>query len=413
MGAAGDMLLAALAGLFEKPEEVVPELNSLGIPDVEYKLHGAEKAGIKGRQMSVLVCGKAEGYSHSHSNNHGHREGHHSHSHNHGHGEGHHSHSHIKLAGVENIINSLDIPLKTREDAKAVYNLIAEAESAAHGCPVEQIHFHETGTMDAVADVVGVCYLIYKLGADKVMASYIRTGYGQVQCAHGLLPVPAPATEYLLRGIPVYSGNIEGEMCTPTGAALLKYFVSSFGEMPAMQIERTGYGMGHKDFEAANCVRAMYGTAAVNKGYYTVAADKEQVCVLSCNLDDMTPEAAGFAMEELLNAGALDVYTVPAGMKKNRPGFILNCLCTLAQRQEMLRLMFLHTTTLGIREDICGRYTLERTCSSYNTEYGTVHVKHASGQGVSRSKPEYEDIAGIARREGISLKQAVQKIHID
>lgn len=372
---------------FEKPEEIVANLNKLGIPDVEYKLSDVTKSGIRGKQMSVLVCdGQEEGHEHHHNHS---NEHHHSH-------EGH-THTHAGLPDVERILDNLNVPEKVKNDAKAVYHLIAEAEGNAHGCPVEQIHFHEVGTMDAIADVAGVCYLLNELKVDKIIASAVRTGYGQVKCAHGILPVPAPATEYLLRNIPIYSGSIEGEMCTPTGAALLKYFVSLFGEMPVMQIEKTGYGMGKKEFESINCVRAMLGTTADSK---------EQVCILSCNLDDMTPEAIGFAMEELLKAGALDVYTTPANMKKNRPGILFNCICETEQRDNMVHLMFLHTTTLGIRETVCNRYTLERTITTEKSLYGDVHVKHASGWGISRSKPEYEDIAKIAREKGISFLQA-------
>lgn len=392
MGAAGDMLLAALAGLFEEPEEAVLKLNGLGIPDVEYRMYTVEKAGIKGQQMSVLVCGGQEE---------GHEE--HKHEHHEHHHHEHHGHTHTGLHDVEHIINSINASEKVKNDAKAVYNLIAEAESNAHGCPVEQIHFHEVGTMDAIADVTGVCYLLHELQIDKIIASAVRTGYGEVHCAHGILPVPAPATEYLLRGIPVYSGSIKGEMCTPTGAALLKYFVSSFGEMPVMQIEKTGYGMGKKDFEVINCIRAMLGTS-------TSVDTKGKICILSCNLDDITPEAAGFAMEELFKAGALDVYTMPVNMKKNRPGILFNCICEPEQREEMIRLMFLHTTTLGIRETVCDRYTLERTIDIQNTPYGDVHIKRASGWGVLRSKPEYEDIAKIAREKGISFLQATEQI---
>ncbi|HBA96954.1 MAG TPA: nickel pincer cofactor biosynthesis protein LarC [Lachnospiraceae bacterium] len=393
MGAAGDMLMAALTGLFEEPEEIVLKLNKLGIPDTEYKVNDITKAGIKGKQMSVFVCGgQEEGHRKQDHKHHGHHE--------HGHHNGH-VHVHAGLPDIEHIIDSIDASGKVKSDAKAVYRLIAEAESNAHGCPVEQIHFHEVGTMDAIADIVGTCYLLNELKVDKIIASAVRTGYGEVECAHGVLPVPAPATEYLLRGIPVYSGSIKGEMCTPTGAALLKYFVSSFGEMPVLQIEKTGYGMGKKEFETINCVRAMLGNTA---------DAKEQVCVLSCNLDDMTPEAAGFAMEELFKAGALDVYTVPANMKKNRPGILFNCICEPEQREKIIRLMFLHTTTLGIRETICNRYTLERTITTENTPYGKVHVKHASGWGVSRSKPEYEDIAKIAKEKGMSFLQAVDQL---
>ena len=184
-----------------------------------------------------------------------------------------------------------------KADAKAVYALIAEAESKVHGHPVEQIHFHEVGTMDAVADVVAVCILMEMIDADSITASPVHVGSGSVRCAHGILPVPAPATALILSGIPTYGGQVQGELCTPTGAALLKHFVSSFGDRPVMAVEAIGYGMGKKDFERANCVRAFLGESA---------GSRDRIVKLECNLDDMTGEAVSFAMQALLKAGALD-----------------------------------------------------------------------------------------------------------
>ena len=200
----------------------------------------------------------------------------------------------------------------------AVYNLIAEAESHAHNAPVTEIHFHEVGTMDAVADVTAVCLLMDRLAPEKVVVSPIHVGSGHVHCAHGILPVPAPATAYILRDVPVYGGGVKSELCTPTGAALLRHFATDFGEMPVMKVRAVGYGMGKKDFTAANCVRAMLGDAE---------EQPDVVCKLSCNVDDMTAEAVGFAMERLFEAGALEVYTVSVGMKKSRPGTMICALC--------------------------------------------------------------------------------------
>lgn len=299
--------------------------------------------------------------------------------------------------------------------------MIAEAESHAHGRPVEEVHFHEVGSMDAVADITAFCLLLSQISPEKVIVSPVNLGFGQVRCAHGILPVPAPATSWILRDVPVYAGAIRGELCTPTGAAILKCFADEFAGLPRMQISKIGIGCGKKDFDQANIVRAMLGDmpdpcresreeSRKDMEGEERPADRarETVLELSCNLDDMTPEAVGFAMEELLAAGALDVYTIPVTMKKNRPGFILNCLCREPMREKLLSLMFLHTTTLGIREYLCGRYTLQRRVDTVQTDLGQVRCKTADGWGVSRRKYEYEDLAAIARKQGISLAEAAR-----
>ena len=298
------------------------------------------------------------------------------------------------MGDIRHILSHLDIPQDVREDAEEVYELIALAESHAHGRPVEEIHFHEVGALDAVADVVAVCWLIHDLAPEQILASPIHVGWGQVRCAHGILPVPAPATAHILRDVPTYGGSVEGELCTPTGAALLKHFAQSFGPSPVMRVEKIGYGMGKKDFEAANCLRAMLGQT--QEGRETIA----QLC---CNLDDMTPEALGFVQERLWEAGALDVTTTPVGMKKNRPGVLLTCMCRLEDRERLVSLLFRHTTTLGIRESQCSRYTLSRSQRSLETPWGPVRIKTSAGWGVTREKPEYEDLAKIAREQDLPL----------
>ena len=300
------------------------------------------------------------------------------------------------MGDIRHILSHLDIPQPVRQDAEAVYQLIAQAESHAHGRPVEEIHFHEVGTLDAVTDVVAVCWLLHGLAPEQIVASPVHVGCGQVRCAHGILPVPAPATAYILQGVPTYGGSVQGELCTPTGAALLKHFVQRFGPSPVMRVEKTGYGMGKKDFEAANCVRAMLGQTQ---------EESTTIAQLACNLDDMTPEALGFAQERLWEAGALDVTTAPIGMKKNRPGVQLTCLCRLEDREKLVSVLFAHTTTLGVRESLCTRYTLARSQRTVETEHGPVRVKEARGWGVTREKPEYEDVANIAREQGLTLDQ--------
>ncbi len=280
-----------------------------------------------------------------------------------------------------------------------------------HDKPVTQVHFHEVGAMDAVADIVGVCMAMEQLAPERVVVSPIHVGSGQVRCAHGVLPVPAPATALILQGVPIYSGSIRGELCTPTGAALLKHFANSFSAMPTMTTERIGYGMGKKDFEAANCVRVILGDSFSGKAS-TTEQRGDEVSELSCNLDDMTPEAIGYCMDILINSGALDVYTVPIGMKKSRPGVMLVCLCYKDRAEDMAKLMLTHTTTLGIREHSCRRYTLDRRVDSVNTPYGNVRVKTSFGYSITKSKPEYDDMAAIAKEQGIPLetvRKAVDK----
>lgn len=410
MGAAGDMLTAALLELIPDAEDFIKELNALGIPNVSIKRETAVKCGVTGTHVSVTVHGEEEeshdvhGH-HDHSrHDHNYENEHHEHGHEHHHEnhedshEHHHEHHHSTLHDIEHIIKDhLNLPQKVQTDAIAVYTLIAEAESKAHGRPVTQIHFHEVGTMDAIADIVAVCLLMDKIAPDKVVVSPIHVGSGQVRCAHGILPVPAPATAHILKNVPIYGGSIRGELCTPTGAALLKHFADSFGEMPVMQTTAIGYGMGKKDFEAANCVRAMLGETNYKQ---------EQICELSCNVDDMTAEAVGFATEQLFQEGALDVYTVPIGMKKSRPGTLIHVMCQEKDKKAIIKSIFKHTTTIGIRESSLCRYVLDRSIQTIDTPYGSVRCKISSGYGVERRKYEYDDLSRIAKEQNISLSEA-------
>ena len=418
MGAAGDMLTAALLELFseEEQKDIIHELNNCGIPKVTFRKDTSVKCGITGTHMTVLVDGVEEtehmhdhdhdhGHEHHHDHDHEHHHDHdHEHHHEHEHAHGEHTHSHTGMAGIEHIINDhMTLPDEVKTDIRAVYGLIAEAESHAHGVPVTDIHFHEVGTYDAVADVAAVCLLIRKLAPDKIMASPVNTGTGQVRCAHGLMPVPAPATAFLLQGIPMYDNGIRSELCTPTGAALLKHFVELFGSMPVMCVENIGYGMGKKDFEEANCVRAILGSVAGDQK--TAAGSTDQITELICNIDDMTAEEVGFAFERLFEAGAVDVFTVPAMMKKNRPAVILHVLCREDQKNRIIGAVFKHTTTIGIRECIMNRYILDRKEIERETPYGIVRIKKVSGYDVDRERYEFDDLAAAAVKTGIGLRE--------
>lgn len=375
MGAAGDMLTAALLELLPDKAGFVEELNVLGIPGVQFTAEKCEKCGITGTHMKVTVHGEEE--------------------------ESGHRHHHGSLTDIRGIVSGLPIPTMVKLDILSVYEEIAQAESHVHGVPVEQIHFHEVGTMDAIADVTAVCLLLHRLAPDKIISSPVHVGSGQVRCAHGILPVPAPATAYLLRNIPIYGGEITGELCTPTGAAMLKYFVGEFGPMPVMQVQAIGYGMGKKDFPRANCVRAMLGDTE-DTG--------DRIVELRCNVDDMTGEAVGFALEQLMTGGALDAFTVPIGMKKSRPGVLITVLCREELKEAMVHLLMKHTTTLGVREFPCQRYTLSRTMETVNTLYGVVRKKVSFGYGVRREKFEYDDLAKIAREQALSIAEVLKKI---
>lgn len=374
MGAAGDMLLAALLELLPDKENFLHTLNSLGLPGVCVTAEPAVRCGLTGTHVTVKVCGQEE---HEHT----------------------HGHSHSTLSDIHRCIDHLPVSESVRVNAKAVYDRIADAESRVHGQPVEAVHFHEVGAWDAVTDVVGVCLAMEQLDPDLVISSPVHVGSGSVRCAHGLLPVPAPATALLLQNVPIYGGSISGELCTPTGAALLTHFVTRFGDMPVLSAEKIGCGMGTKEFPQANCLRAFWGTTQ---------CETEPVTELSCNLDDMTPEAIGFAQERLWEAGALDVYTTAIGMKKSRPGVQLTCICRPEQAEKLADVFLRHTSTLGVRRRDCCRYTLQRTTETVSTPHGEIRVKHADGHGVSKSKAEYEDLAAIARKLDIPLAEVLQ-----
>lgn len=373
MGAAGDMLMAALLELHPDPEAFLQRLNTALPENVKVTAEQGVKRGISGTRVHVVIDGEEEGHEHG----------------------CHHPQTNIQQIYAK--IDALPAPEAVRRNTRAIYERIARAESQVHGRPMENIHLHELGSLDALADVLGVCLLMEELAPEKVLASPVHVGSGTVRCAHGLMPVPAPATELLLHGIPMYSGQIQGELCTPTGAALLAHFVQDFGPMPALRVEKSGYGLGTKDFETANALRVLLGESGQRQ---------DRVLELVCNLDDMTPEALGFVQEELMARGALDAYTTHIGMKKNRPGIMLTCMCREAQREDMLQCLFRNTSTLGVREYVCDRYTLQRSQRTVETAYGPVRVKRAEGWGVCREKPEYEDLARIAREQGISLKEA-------
>lgn len=394
MGCAGDMLMSALSELLPNKDEFFRKLNEIGLKDVIYESKAVERCGITGTLTDVKINGEIE---ESTDNDHNHEHSHHHHD--------HHHHEHSDMKSITEIINGLNIPEKVKNDAIEVYNIIADAESKVHNKPVDLIHFHEVGNKDAIADIVGVSYIMYELDVDNICCSNINVGSGTVKCAHGILPVPAPATAFIMKGMPVYSNDVVGELCTPTGAALLKYFVNEYKPMPTIEIEKIGYGMGHKEFETANCVRAILGNTQEEK--------TDTITKLECNIDDMTGEEISFAEEMLFSAGARDVFTVPIYMKKNRPAVILTCLCVERDKNKIVETIFKHTSTIGIRESVMNRYVLNRKIEEKHTKLGTIQVKKSFGYGCEKEKVEYSTLSELALKNNMSISQVKKLISED
>lgn len=379
MGAAGDMLAAALTDLFEDKKAVIDELNSLSLPHTVVEYEKGESNSISASHIHIVIDGEEEKPD---------GEGHH-------HNHYHHGRS---LSDICGIIDKLSAPEKVKADAKEVYKIIAEAEAKAHNKPAGEVHFHELGMIDAVADVTICAYLINKLNPERISCSPINVGSGTVKCAHGIMPVPAPATANILEGVPYYKSEIQSELCTPTGAAVLKYFADEFTDSPSFEnVLRVGLGMGTKKFERANIVRAF------------LSEGESSVTEYSCNVDDMTGEEIAFAAEQIMNAGALDCFVTPVFMKKGRPAYMLTVLCKNSEAESFRDLIFKHTTTLGIRKYTPSRYTLEREF----IENSGVTIKRSLGYGTVKEKPEFEDIKAIATEKNISLFEAREQLKKD
>ena len=381
MGAAGDMLTAALLEIVPDRADALARINALGIPGVHVHADPAVQCGLAGTRVDVHIHGHVE-------------EGHHHH---------HHHHHHASRADVAAQIAALNASDAVKAHVQAVYDLIADAESKAHGRPVSEIHFHEVGMADALSDIASVALLLEMLGPDRVVASRPEAGGGFVQCAHGTLPVPAPATANILTGVPYTSGAADCELLTPTGAALLVHFADAFGPMPPLAVERTGLGLGHREVPGRlNGVRAFLGKEAGGtrscaselggtRSCASTTGPNGRVAELRANIDDMTGEDLAFACDRLRAAGALDVSLAPLTMKKGRPGHLLIVLAPLDLADALAAAILRETSTFGVRRVDCARYELERDIVP-----GDVRVKVGRGYGVEKSKPEFADRAAHA-----------------
>lgn len=387
MGASGDMLMGALYEICEQKELFLDTMNrAFADFDIQLSAASSEKCGIHGTKMHIKIHNTEETEAHHH------------------HSASHTSHS--SYTSILEKIDSLELPGEVREDAAAIYKLIGDAEAKVHQTDLEHIHFHEVGSLDAVADVCGCALLFYLIEADNIFCSPIHIGNGFVKCAHGVLPVPAPATAELLKGIPHYTGSITSELLTPTGAAILKYYVRRFCSMPVLSTNAIGYGMGTKDFHIANCLRIFSGDSFEADSF----PSDDTILGISCNLDDMTGEAIGLATEILLAAGALDVFVTPIQMKKNRPGILLTCLCNITDREKFTGLLFLHTTTRGVRYQTYQRAKLTSAFESRQSPYGDIRIKKSSGYGVEKEKAEFEDLKTLVLKHGCSVEEIKKNI---
>jgi len=439
-GISGDMFMGALIDAGVPPEVFIRTVEALGV-DARLEIRRVDRSGISATKVDVIAAGEKElpreefwakeqaehdehthAHSHSHEaeHSHPHAEAHshshdpehgraHSHVHNHESGDSHsHAHPHRGLSEIREIINKAGISQSAKERAIRIFEALGAAEAKVHNSDIEKIHFHEVGAIDAIVDIVCAAVGAEELGVDEWVCSPLNVGGGTVVCAHGTFPIPAPATLELLKHAPVYSGEIQKELVTPTGAAIVSVLVSRFSQFPAIKPEKSGYGAGSRDFKGVpNVVRLTIGEAAQMDA---LPARMEEITILEANVDDMTPQIFGYVMERALALGALDVFGTAVQMKKNRPGMLLTVLCPPEKKPALTRLIFAETTTLGVRMRQESRAVLARRHVNVRTQWGEVRMKLANLNGhVSNYAPEYEDCRRIAEARQVPLKTVMQE----
>jgi len=404
-GASGDMIVGAMLDCGLDFEMLRRELLKLGVEGYELSLRRASRSGISSAKFDVHLTG--EPHSREHHHNHEHPHGEHPHG-EHPHGEhlhGHNPQSHDRgLSEIKRIISSSNLNDQVKQRAQTIFQRIGEAEAKVHDVPIEAVHFHEVGAIDSIVDIVGACVAFDALKIGRIISSPLHVGSGVFQCAHGTYPVPGPATAELLKGVPIYSKDVEGELVTPTGAAIISTLAESYGPMPMMKMEKIGYGAGTRDYpKFPNTLRAIIGELEEDTDLTPGA-----VTVIEADIDDLSPQVFGYLMEKALSAGALDIFYMPAQMKKNRPGVLLTLLCNPPDRERMCDLIFRETTTLGVRYRNEQREILKRELVAVETEYGPIRVKvsRASDGRVMNASPEFEDCRAAAEKHQVGLRDA-------
>jgi pyridinium-3,5-bisthiocarboxylic acid mononucleotide nickel chelatase len=439
-GISGDMFLGALLDAGVPPELLIRTVEALGV-DARLEISRVDRSGISATKLDVIAAGEKElprevfwekeskSAEHRHSHDHGHSHepkparthshekhdhdhGHsHSHSHDaaHSHGDSHrHSHPHRGLKEIRQIISKADISQSAKDRAIKIFEALGAAEAKVHNSDIETIHFHEVGAIDAIVDIVCASVGSEALGVDEWICSPLNVGGGTVVCAHGTFPIPAPATLELLKKAPVYSGEIQKELVTPTGAAIVSVLASRFSTFPTMKTEKIAYGAGTRNFKNfPNVVRLTVGeTTAQHESPFPT----EEITVLEATIDDMSPQVFGYVMEQALSSGALDAFGIPVQMKKSRPGMLLTILCRTEDSQRLTKLILSETTTLGVRIRRETRAALTRRHMSVSTKWGEVRMKLANLNGsISNYAPEYEDCSRIAQEQKVPLKTVMQE----
>lgn len=373
-GVSGDMTIGALLDLGVEIDALRSQLESLNLGSYEMNISRVKRSSIAATKFDVLIDESRQPHRH--------------------------------LRDIREIVESSSLSELTKRRSMRVFELIAEAEARVHGTTPDKVHFHEVGAVDSIIDVVGAMICIELLGIEEFLSSPLRVGRGSIKVAHGEMPVPAPGTAELLRGIPIYSGDRDGEFVTPTGAAIVAALCSNFGSLPSVKIERVGYGAGTRDpKDFPNALRLILCEIQKDKlqNAESIAAP-DSVIVIQTNIDDMSPQAYGYVMERAFDAGALDVFMTPVQMKKDRPGVLLTVLCEQSKLDAITDLLLRETTTLGIRYYATKRRVLDRSIETVETEYGAVKIKVArAGKTTLHFQPEYEDCARLAREAGVPL----------
>jgi pyridinium-3,5-bisthiocarboxylic acid mononucleotide nickel chelatase len=371
-GISGDMTLGALIGAGADPDQLRDRLAGLGVGGYRIEV-GRKTAGyIEATDVRVVIE------------------------------ETHHPH-HRRLAQILEMIRGAELSERVKRTAEGIFRRLAEAEGKVHGHSPEEVHFHEVGALDAIVDIVGAALCLEMLGWPKVVASPMPTFHGYVKGAHGVFPLPAPATAEILRGVPWRKLDIEGELVTPTGAAIIREIAAEFGPLPAMRIDRIGYGAGKSEFEIPNALRVMIGQETASPH------SPGTVAVVETNIDDLNPQFYETAMERLFAAGALDVFLTPIQMKKNRPGTLLSVICEPAGTDAIAAVILAETSTLGVRISRWERICLERRCEEVATEFGKIRIKIGERGGAAiTASPEYEDCKRAATEHGVPLRQVYE-----
>jgi uncharacterized protein (TIGR00299 family) protein len=431
-GISGDMFLGALVDAGVPPEVFVRTVDALGL-DAHLEIRRVDRSGISATKVDVICGGEkdlprddfwaqqavhAHSRSHEGAHAHSHEQGPshaHSHEHNHGHEHGpashdehRHAHPHRGLKEIREIITKASISQSAKDRAIRIFEALGAAEAKVHNTGIEKIHFHEVGAVDAIVDIVCASVGVEELCVHEWVCSPLNVGGGSVVCAHGTFPIPAPATLELLKSAPIYSGEIQKELVTPTGAAIVSVLASRFSNFPVMKPERTGYGAGSRDFKGVpNVLRLTIGEAAQQD---VLPAKREEITILEANVDDMTPQVFGYVMERALELGALDAFGTAVQMKKNRPGMQLTVLCRPEESERLTKMIFTETTTLGVRMRQESRAVLARRHVNIRTQWGEVRMKLANLNGsVSNYAPEYEDCRRIAEAQHVPLKTVMQE----